>query len=375
MSKLADNDVENRIQQWVSADVRAMRAYHVPPAHGLVKLDAMENPYPLPDALKNEWLSCLDMVQINRYPDPDCSELKTMIRSCFALPEHCGLMLGNGSDELIQIIAMLVGGAGRTFLAPLPTFSMYQQISTATATKFVGVPLNTDFSLNAETLFAAMTEHNPAAIFLAYPNNPTGNSFDPNIIRQVLNRAPGLVVVDEAYFAFSDKSLLAEIDAYPNLLVLRTMSKSGLAGLRLGMMMGHSRWIEQMEKLRLPYNINSLTQASARFYLQHHAILQQQAEQIRQDRNWVFDELSNMSGIEVFPSETNFLFFKVKRHSDRIFEGLREKGVLVKNLVPSAGDDELNHGLANSMRVTIGTSTENHAFITALHALLADTAP
>ncbi len=368
MSK-PDNELENRITQWVSAEVRAMQAYHVPPSAGMVKLDAMENPYPLPDTLKNEWLSCLYEVQINRYPDPDCGQLKAIIRTCFSLPADCGLMLGNGSDELIQIISMLVGGAGRTFLAPLPTFSMYQQISTATATQFVGVPLNTDFSLDAEKLLATITRCNPACIFLAYPNNPTANCFDPMVIRQVLEHAPGLVLVDEAYFAFSEKSFLAEMDTYPNLLVLRTMSKSGLAGLRLGMMMGHSQWIEQMEKLRLPYNISSLTQASAQFYLQHHAILQQQAEQITKDRDWVFHELSQISGIEVFPSETNFLFFRVSQNPQYLFEELQKKRVLVKNLATSA---QLDHCLANSMRVTIGAPAENHAFIDALHSLITD---
>lgn len=371
MPKHANDDVENSIQQWVAAEVRAMQAYFVSPSEGLIKLDAMESPYSLPEQTKAQWLSCLQAVQVNRYPDPDCAELKATIRDCFLIPEHYGVMLGNGSDELIQIIAMLVGGAGRTFLAPVPTFSMYQQISTATATQFVGVPLNADFSINAENLFKAIEEFNPACIFFAYPNNPTGNCFDAETIRQVLERAPGLVVVDEAYFAFCQKSFLAEINKYSNLLVLRTMSKSGLAGLRLGLMMGNSEWIGQMEKLRLPYNINCLTQASAGFYFQHHDVLKQHAEQITKDRGWVFQQLEKMGGIKVFPSEANFLLFRVEQNPDELFDGLKEKGVLIKNFHQQQSPENL---LNNYMRVTIGAQSENEFFIDALQSLTQENA-
>ncbi|WP_423907529.1 histidinol-phosphate transaminase [Candidatus Spongiihabitans sp.] len=360
----SNNNAKASIDKWVTAEVRAMKAYRVPSSTGLIKLDAMENPYTLPATLKQEWLSVLGGVSVNRYPDPDSTELKALIRSCFSIPDECGLMLGNGSDELIQIIAMLVGGVGRTFLAPVPTFSMYQQISVATATQFAGIPLTADFSIKAENLFEAMEEFSPACIFFAYPNNPIGNCFDPTTIKQVINSAPGLVVVDEAYFAFCQKSFINEIAAHPNLIVLRTMSKSGLAGLRLGLMLGNPEWIEQMEKLRLPYNNNILSQASAQFYLQHHDILQQQAGQIRKDRSWVFQEMSKISGIEVFPSEANFLLFRVERSADEVFNGLREKGVLIRNLHNPSSP------LENCLRVTIGLEQENRVFIAALSSLL-----
>lgn len=343
-----------------------MKAYRVPSATGLIKLDAMENPYTLPEELKQKWLSVLGGVSVNRYPDPDSVELKMLLRTCFSIPDECGLMLGNGSDELIQIIAMLVGGAGRTFLAPVPTFSMYQQISAATATQFVGAPLNVDFSPKAENLLAAIEKFSPACIFFAYPNNPTGNCFAPATIKQVLNSAPGLVVVDEAYFAFCQKSFVNEIANHPNLIVLRTLSKSGLAGLRLGMMLGNPEWVEQMEKLRLPYNSNVLSQASAQFYLQHHDILQQQAEQIRKDRSWVFHEMSKISGVKVFPSEANFLLFRIAgsaSSADAVFNGLREKGVLIRNLHAPAS------ALENCLRVSIGLEQENRVFIEALSSL------
>ncbi len=346
-----------------------MQAYRVPSSTGLIKLDAMESPYQLPAQLQREWLARLGEVAVNRYPDPDGAELKVLFRSCFSIPDECGLMLGNGSDELIQIIAMLVGGTDRVLLAPTPTFSMYKLIAVTTASEFVGVPLRNDFSLDRDALLDAIARHKPACVFLAYPNNPTGNCFDSTTIKQVLNNAPGLVVLDEAYFAFCQKSFVNEIATYPNLIVLRTMSKSGLAGLRLGMMIGNPEWTEQMEKLRLPYNSNILSQASAQFYLQHHDILQRQAEQIRADRNWVFQEMSRISGIETFPSEANFLFFRVQQNPDKFFESLREKGVLIKNLHQQSLPE---NPLKNAMRVTIGTPDENREFIAALKSSMAD---
>jgi histidinol-phosphate aminotransferase len=341
-----------------------MTAYHVPAAGEMMKLDAMESPYGLPDSLKTEWLSCFESIDVNRYPDPDSADLKVAIRNCFSVPEQCGLMLGNGSDELIQIIAMLVGGANRTFLAPIPTFSMYQQISIATATQFAGVPLSQDFSIDDEKLFQAIEKHNPACIFFAYPNNPTGNCFDAEVINQALEIAPGLVVVDEAYFAFCQKSFLAEINSHANLLVLRTMSKSGLAGLRLGMMFGNPLWMQEMEKLRLPYNVNCLTQTGVRFYLRHHDLLQDHARKIRDDRDQVLQKLRRIQGVEVFPSEANFLLFRVSQDADRVYEGLLEKGILIKNL------NQHSSWLRNCLRVTIGAEHENDAFLGALQVIM-----
>jgi histidinol-phosphate aminotransferase len=336
----------------------------VPAAGDMMKLDAMESPYSLPDSLKSEWLSSFEEIEVNRYPDPDSGDLKLAIRDCFSVSERCGLMLGNGSDELIQIIAMLVGGAKRTFLAPVPTFSMYQQISTATATNFAGVPLSEDFSIDETKLYLAIKKYNPACIFFAYPNNPTGNCFDAKVINQVLEIAPGLVVVDEAYFAFCQKSFLAEINSHPNLLVLRTMSKSGLAGLRLGMMFGNPQWLLEMEKLRLPYNVNCLTQAGVRFYLRHHDLLQDHARKIRDNRSQVFQRLSAMQGVEVFPSEANFLLFRVNQDADKVYAGLLDKGILVKNL------NQHSSRLRNCLRVTIGAEHENDAFLGALQVIM-----
>ncbi len=364
MSQSGINNLERRRNKMVGGEILKLKSYHVPSSEGMIKLDAMENPYSLPQELKQAWLSSLSKVEVNRYPDPECARLKSAIRKNFPMPDNCELLLGNGSDELIQLIAMLFGGRGKSFLSLTPSFSMYQQICIATATRFVGVSLKSDFSLDAGALFQAIEESDPACIFIAYPNNPTGNCFDPELMRQVISQSNGLVIVDEAYFAFCQKSFLEEINQHPNLLILRTMSKSGLAGLRLGMMMGNPLWIEQLDKLRLPYNVNSLTQTSAEFYLQHHDILKEQVGQIVASRAKVFEVMRKISQIEVFPSETNFLLFSVQCDAPKIFQGLKDKGVLIKNL------HQPGTALENCFRVTIGTEDENDKFIEALKSVV-----
>ena len=356
--------IERLIRQWVKPEVRGLRAYSVPHADGLIKLDAMESPWPTPESIREEWLSVLAAVEVNRYPDPDSAALKSILRQRLQIPHQYGIMLGNGSDELIQLIAILLGGSGRIFLSPDPSFSMYRQICTVTGTQFTGVPLNDDFSLDTDKLLDAIEKHQPACVFLAYPNNPTGNCFDSVSVERALATAPGLVVVDEAYFAFCRKTWLDSIAEYPNLLVLRTLSKSGFAGLRLGLLVGHPAWLEEMEKLRLPYNINTLTQVSARCFLRHYAIFERQSAQILQNRARLFHQLIEIPGVEVFPSETNFLLCRVAADGDRVFEGLMKRGVLVRNL-HSKGTR-----LENCLRVTVGTREQNSAFVEALIQVL-----
>jgi histidinol-phosphate aminotransferase len=249
-------------------------------------------------------------------------------------------------------------------MAPTPTFSMYRQISLATATEFAGVPLNEDFSLQGDTLLGAIDRLQPACVFLAIPNNPTGNAFDPGIIEEVVQAAPGLVVIDEAYHAFYGKSWLDQITSQGNTLLLRTMSKSGLAGLRLGMLMAGTEWIDQLEKLRLPYNINALTQASVTFLLGHHHLMETQAQKIIDDRATLFQNLAAIEGVTAYPSETNFILFRLAQSAPDVFDGLVKRGVLVKNL---HGSDPM---LDNCLRVTVSSTSENTLFVEALASTL-----
>lgn len=362
--------VDERVRRWIRADIRALAAYHVPPAQGLIKLDAMENPYLWPEPLLDAWLAKLRHVALNRYPDPAATDLKARLRSAFAIPAEHELLLGNGSDELIQLLAMAVAQPGRTILAPEPSFVMYRMIATFAGLDYVGVPLRADdFGLDRGAMLRAIEHQQPALVFLAHPNNPTGNLFDPAVVRELIEAAPGLVVVDEAYSAFADHSFMSSLGQYPNLLVMRTVSKMGLAGLRLGLLAGPPAWLAELDKLRLPYNINVLTQASAEFALAHKHVLDEQTAAIRTDRQTLYEALCEMEGVQVYPSQANFLLLRLAEgKADGVFARLREQGVLIKNLNGAGG------ALRNCLRVTVGKPEENQRFLEAFAQALIDSA-
>jgi histidinol-phosphate aminotransferase len=357
--------LQERIRQLVRPEVQALTAYHVPPATGMIKLDAMENPWPWPESLRAEWLEQLRTVELNRYPDPSAQALQAVLRTAMGVPDAAALVLGNGSDELIQMIIQTVAAPGRVVLAPEPTFVMYRQIAQVAGLQFAGVPLRADFSLDGAALQEAVIRHQPAIIFLAYPNNPTGNLFDAAVLRTILSLAPGLVVVDEAYAPFTDASFLSELPACENLLVLRTVSKMGLAGLRLGLLAGNPAWLEQIDKTRLPYNLGTLNQTTARFALQHKAVFDAQARQIRAARGELDAGLRTLPGLTVYPSEANFILFRTPPgRAAAIYAGLKQAGILIKNLHGSAP------ALQDCLRVTVGQPQENAAFLAALGDLL-----
>ncbi|MGZ0018782.1 histidinol-phosphate transaminase [Nitrosomonas sp. wSCUT-2] len=348
-------------------EILAISAYHVPPATGMIKLDAMENPYPLPLALREEIASLMEQAPINRYPDASAASLKSSLRRALAIPDDMSILLGNGSDEIIQIIAMAAAKPSAVLMSVEPAFVMFRMIATFTNIRYVGVPLKQDFSLDLDLMLSAIAKHKPAVIFLAYPNNPTGNLFDPEAIKQIIAATPGIVVVDEAYQAFADNSFIDELSEYPNLLLMRTLSKSGLAGLRLGLLIGRPEWLEQLEKLRLPYNIGIMTQLIAEKVLQHTAILSEQAEAIKSERAKMNAFFATMKNVEAYPSKANFILFRVNK-AGQIFQALKQRKILIKNL------DGTHPLLENCLRVTIGTPEENSQFCMALQSLLSKTA-
>ncbi|MDX1606808.1 MAG: aminotransferase class I/II-fold pyridoxal phosphate-dependent enzyme, partial [Candidatus Competibacterales bacterium] len=324
-----------------------------------------------PGDLTEAWLDQLRGATLNRYPDPAAQPLKQRLRATFDLPEGADLVLGNGSDELIQLLALLLldpDGERRTVLTPEPGFVMYRMIATFAGLDYVGVPLRADdFALDEAAMLAAIERHRPVLVFLAYPNNPTGNLFDPAVMTRIIEATPGLVVVDEAYSAFAGTSFLPRLAAHGNLLVMRTVSKLGLAGLRLGYLVGAPCWLEQIEKLRLPYNINTLTQLSAEFALRYGDRFDAQAAALRAAREELAATLARQTGVTVYPSAANFLLFRVPAgQAAVVFEGLRARGVLIKNL------DRPATPLADCLRVTVGMPEQNAAFVAALAAALAD---
>ncbi len=353
-------------REWVRPEVRALTAYHVPDPGDAIKLDAMENPYRLPPELVDAWLERLREVPLNRYPDPAARQLRERLRRWLQLRPEVEVILGNGSDELIQIFLLALAARDRVVLAPEPTFVMYRMIAQFTGMRYLGVPLRGgDFGLDLDTMLAAIETERPAAVFLAWPNNPTGNRWPREQVERLIEAAPALVVVDEAYAPFADDSLLDAVGRWDNLVVMRTFSKQGLAGLRLGYAVGPRDWIREFDKLRLPYNINALTQASAAFALEHMAVFEEQAARIRAERARLSTALGAMEGVEPFASETNFILFRVPAGQGRaVFEGLLARGVLIKDLSNQPGLDDC-------LRVTVGTPRENTAFLQALRETLA----
>ena len=353
------------IDRWIRPEVRELKPYYVPDPDDLIKLDAMENPYAWPESLVDEWLAALRNVSFNRYPDPASRKLRQRLRKSFAIPDTVDVMLGNGSDELIQMIMLAVSTPERVILAPEPTFSMYRMIAINAGMKYTGVPLQNDFSLDADAMLKAIAIHQPAVVFLSYPNNPSGNLFDEDVMRMIIEASPGLVVVDEAYHAFADATFVTRLADYRNLLVLRTLSKMGLAGLRLGLLAGDASWLDEINKVRLPYNINVLVQVSAEFALGHQKIFDEQTRQICHDRDAMLAELRGLAGITVYPSHANFILFRVPAgRGTEIFESIKSRDVLIKNL-HNAGDM-----LTDCLRVTIGKADENRAFMDALKAAI-----
>lgn len=349
------------INTLIKPEVLAMNAYKVADATGFIKLDAMENPYHWPSELTQQWLQSLTDCPLNRYPDPGARALSEKIKHCQKIPEHCQLLLGNGSDEIIQILLMALA-PDACVLSPDPGFVMYRQISQSLSLNYCAVDLLSDsFDLDMLAMRKKITEQQPAIIFLAYPNNPTGNLFDTDAIREIIALAPGLVIVDEAYEPFADASFIQALKNHDNLLIMGTVSKLGLAGLRLGYIAGHNKIIEQLNKIRLPYNINTLTQATVLFALENKTIFQDQSAVICTEREQLFASLSQLSELQCFPSRANFILFKTLRHdANQIFQRLKKEKILIKNL------SHQNQALTNCLRVTIGKTNENRAFMHAL---------
>ncbi|GAB4254523.1 MAG: histidinol-phosphate transaminase [Methylomicrobium sp.] len=348
-------------------EVLELSAYKVAESAGLIKLDAMENPYHWPESAVQAWLETIKTAEINRYPDPSAHRLCATLKDYARIPNDFDLLLGNGSDEIILLLMMALK-PGATVLSPSPGFVMYKQLSRSLGLGYVDIPLVPGtFDLDLQAMLLAIEKHKPALIFLAYPNNPTGNLFDESAIRDIIQAAPGLVVIDEAYAPFTEASFIDSLGQYDNLLVMRTLSKLGLAGLRLGYIVGAPAFIDELNKIRLPYNINTLTQITAEFALIRADVFDRQTQQIRRERSRILETLSSLPPLEVYPSEANFILFRTPTNTaNTIYERLKSQGILIKNLSPQG---EL---LQDCLRVTIGTPEENDAFLNALSNCLSE---
>jgi len=362
----ADATASGRYARVIRQDVRSMHAYAIQPSEGLVKLDAMENPFRLPEALQRGLGRRLGAVAINRYPGRCVGDVIAALAKYVDLPAGCKLMLGNGSDELISLLAMACDIPGATILAPLPGFVMYEMSARLQGLKFVGVPLTATFGLDAEAMLAAIAEHRPALTYIAYPNNPTANLFDEGAVERIVaavGAQDGLVVFDEAYQPFSSRSWMARVGSLPHVLVLRTLSKFGLAGVRLGYLAGPAALIDEVDKVRPPYNIGALNAEATLFALENAAEFARQAALLRGERARLLKELAVTPGVTAFRSEANMILVRVPGAA-AVFQAMKSRGVLVKNV------EGLHPLLADCLRLTVGTAEENALMIDALRASL-----
>lgn len=368
-----------RIERHVRSDVQRMAAYHVADATDAIKLDAMENPWRLPGALQAELAQRLAALAINRYPSGNTyTALKQAIARHDGLDGIDGLVLGNGSDELISLLCQLVAQPGATIMAPAPSFVMYEMGARLAGVGFVPVPLRPDFSLDREAMLQAIETHRPALVFLAYPNNPTGNLFDADDVRAILQATDGLVVLDEAYAPFAGgASWLSQLPAWPNLAVMRTCSKWGLAGARIGYLASAPAWAAQLDKIRPPYNISVLDAETACFAFQHHADFDQQTRALCTERQTLVQRLQALLGPQglshVYPTAANFVLVRLAggqgdgagpSRATRVAAAMRVAGVLIKDA------SRMHPALAECLRLTVGAPEENEAMLQALAAAL-----
>jgi histidinol-phosphate aminotransferase len=359
-----DGALPDRLKHTLRQDVQSMHAYAVQPSAGLVKLDAMENPFALPEALQHELGERLGRVALNRYPGSRVTELADALAGFARLPSGCRLMLGNGSDELIDLLSVACNVPGATILAPVPGFVMYEMSARLRGLRFVGVPLTPAFELDEAAMLQAIAEHRPALTYLAYPNNPTANLFDDRIIDRLVEAIGlqhGLVVLDEAYQPFASRTWMDRMAGHPHVLVLRTLSKFGLAGVRLGYLCGHAALIAEIDKVRPPYNVGTLNAEAALFALEHADEYARQAAVLRQEREGLLTALAAMPGVQPFPSEANMILVRVP-DSARVFATMKTHGVLVKHIAP------LHPLLLNCLRLTVGAPDENRQMLEALRS-------
>ena len=346
------------LQKLVNKEIFKQNGYVAPELTDSIKLDANENPFSLKEPLQKKLLESFGSIKLNRYPEAGAPLLRERFAQYFGVDKEM-IMLGNGSDELIQILCMTVKGEINGLLVPTPTFVMYKIIGINTGNKVTEVPLTENYDLDLTAMMSKIKSNFPALVYLSYPNSPTGNCFSIDKIEAIIQKSPGIVVVDEAYASFTGETLLPLLKKYDNLVVLKTLSKLGLAAMRLGFLIGNKDLVYEIDKVRLPYNVNSLSQVAAGFFLDYQEEFARQVAEIIERREELYEGLKNIDGIRPFPSRANFIFFSCSFDSNRIYKQLIAEGVVIKNL----------HNpplMSNCIRVTVGTREENSAFLAAL---------
>ena len=370
--------LQNLITTRIRQDIVSMHGYAIQDSRGMVKLDAMENPHRLAPELQAKLGARLGALPLNRYPNARVDDLRAALAAYAKMPAGYSIMLGNGSDELISLLAMAVdlppaqnpSGKAPVILAPEPGFVMYAMSAQFQGLRYVGVPLTADFDLDEAAMLTAIKQHQPAIVYLAYPNNPTAKLWNEAAIQKIITlqgEQGGLVVMDEAYQPFSSKSWIEPITNQPekhqHVLLMRTLSKFGLAGVRIGYMMGPKPLINEINKLRPPYNISILNCECALFAIEHADVYRAQAQDLIAQRATLLKALAAMPGVTSWPSDANIALIRVP-DAAKTFDGMKARGVLIKNV------SKMHPLLANCLRLTVGTADQNAQMLAALQESL-----
>ena len=370
--------VNNVIQRRIRQDIVSMHGYAIQDSRGMVKLDAMENPHTLSPDLQAQLGQRLGRLALNRYPGARVDDLRHALAAHAGMPAGYDIMLGNGSDELISLLAMALdlppaqnaSGKPPVILAPEPGFVMYAMSAQFQGLAYVGVPLMADFQLDEAAMLEAIRLHQPALVYLAYPNNPTASLWNDETITRIIalqGEQGGLVVMDEAYQPFASRSWITPITQRPeqhaHVLLMRTLSKFGLAGVRIGYMLGQKALIDEVNKLRPPYNISILNCECALFALEHASVYQAQAADLIAQRGELLAALAKLPGVTTWPSDANIALIRVP-DAAKTFAGLKAHGVLVKNI------SKMHPLLSECLRLTVGTADQNRQMLAALEKSL-----
>lgn len=345
------------IESLVKEKIKTLKPYELPHISCPIKLDAMENPYDLPDEIKE--LLKEKIKGFNRYPDPQANELRKMLSSYVGVSKD-NILVGNGSDELILYI--LLTFKNNQVVYPTPTFSMYKILAQIANSTPLGIPLKDGLELNDEEILK-VTKDTASIIFIAYPNNPTGNCFSKEKILRIVEESEGLIIIDEAYFEFSKETFLSLIDTYDKVIILRTFSKAfGLAGLRIGYLIAQPEVVCELSKIKLPYNLNSFSQTAANVVMEYKSLLQPQINRIIAQRERLYSFFKGVRGLIPYPSDANFILFKTLNIPGHIlFSDLVKEGILIRHLT--------EEGLPNYLRVTVGTEEENNIFMERIESI------
>lgn len=347
------------------AELADLVAYDAKDVRAEINLSANENPRNLPGEVLEKLADRVRFdIPFNRYPDPMATRLRELIAQANGL-DAANVLVGNGGDEIILDVILAWGGPGRKLVDMPPTFAMYEIDARVTGTRVVEVPRNAEFEVDGESLLAAVADQDPDIVVVSNPNNPTGTMTAETLLIELLNATDAMVLVDEAYFEFSRQTMRPHMERHPNLAILRTFSKAfSLAGLRAGYLLAQADVIRELTKVRQPYSVNRFTQVAASLAFRERMVFEAGVRETMRNRDRLVHGLAEMSEVAVFPSEANFVLFRVDQAAAIWRDLLHDHSILVRDLSRTPG-------LEDCLRVTVGTEEEVDRFLQAMDEILA----